>query len=196
MANFKTHIAVSGIAGVGFGITSYAMGVGLPTSLLSAGLCGASGMLPDMDTDSRSLREVLSFAAVFVSVLAIQNIDQLPTALLTASLIYLFIRFALGKIIVALTNHRGMFHSIPAAIIAGEIVFLLFVGPIQPRLWLAGGVILGYLSHLCLDELYGIGKASFGSALKIFGNEFIPNLLTYSILATLTFLILYERMPH
>lgn len=132
MANFRTHITVSSIIGIGFGAVSYASGLGLPVSILSAGLCGASGMLPDMDTDSRSLREVLSFAAVFVSVLVIQHVDQLATMLLAAALIYIFIRFLLGFIIVGLTSHRGMFHSIPAAIIAGELIFI--IGGVKPLL--------------------------------------------------------------
>jgi len=194
MANFKTHIAVSGAIGVGFGVTSYAVGMGLPVSILSGGLCGASGMLPDMDIDSRSQREVLSFAAVFVSVLAIQHVAELPTMLLVAALIYLFIRFVLGKIITSFAVHRGMFHSTPAAIIAGQLTFLLFTGPVQPRLWLASGVVLGYASHLILDGIYGIGKGSFGTTLKFFSNKLIPNLITYALLGLLTFLVLYEHV--
>ena len=65
----------------------------------------------------------------------------------------------------------------------------------------AGAVVLGYLSHLLLDELYSIQwrrgrigmKRSFGSALKLYGHSLWANLSAYAKLALLTFLIFRWR---
>ena len=58
--------------------------------------------------------------------------------------------------------------------------------------------MLGYLSHLVLDELYSIGgrrlKHSFGTALKLFGHSAWANLSTYAKLAVLTAIILLEPL--
>src|SRR5262249_18761734 len=74
------------------------------------------------------------------------------------------------------TVHRGMFHSIPALLIAGLAAYLLY--PARDgrlRLFLAGGVMLGFLSHLVLDEAYSVDFTGArlrlnryaGSALKL-----------------------------
>ena len=50
-----------------------------------------------------------------------------------------------------------MFHSLPAAVIFGEIAFLLASGDDwRLRAFKAGGVVIGFLSHLVLDEIYSI----------------------------------------
>ena len=68
-------------------------------------------------------------------------------------------------------RHRGAFHSIPAAILAGEGAFLVFAGStLQARFAFALAVAGGYLSHLLLDELWSVNlfgiaeKKSAGSA--------------------------------
>ena len=64
----------------------------------------------------------------------------------------------------------------------------------------AGGVLLGYLSHLILDELYSIEwrrgrlrlKQSFGTAVKLFGTKWWPNISTLAKLVVLTYLVMKE----
>ena len=94
-----------------------------------------------------------------------------------------------------------MFHSLPAAVIFGEIVFLLASGDdLRLRAYMAGAVLLGYLSHLVLDEIWSFGwrhglprlKHSFGTALKLFGQSGWANLLAYAQLAVLTAVILFK----
>ncbi|MFO0999054.1 MAG: metal-dependent hydrolase [Planctomycetaceae bacterium] len=53
------------------------------------------------------------------------------------------------------TVHRGMFHSIPALIIASEVTFLAYhSSDMKVRILMAIGTGLGFLSHLVLDEMY------------------------------------------
>src|SRR5437899_1976409 len=57
---------------------------------------------------------------------------------------YLAIRFGAAWLFKHLTVHRGMFHSLPAALIAAEIVFLAHDCPQRHgHLVLAAGVLLG-----------------------------------------------------
>jgi hypothetical protein len=96
--------------------------------------------------------------------------------------------------------HRGMFHSIPAVLIAGELAFLMASGDsVTLRWYKAGGVMLGYLSHLLLDEFYSVEalrlrvKQSFGTALKLFDRKHLwPNVSTYIKLAILSYIVFYE----
>ena len=60
---------------------------------------------------------------------------------------------------------------------------------------MAGGVALGFLSHLVLDEMYSVQwdgvrvklKRSAGSALKFFGKESWPNGVAMGLLMFLTY---------
>src|SRR5262245_32810478 len=51
MAGFKTHVTTSSVLGVGYGVAGfyYLGGEHLPSCVLATGLCGVSGMLPDLD---------------------------------------------------------------------------------------------------------------------------------------------------
>src|SRR5205085_11873457 len=71
--------------------------------------------------------------------------------------VYLFIRYGLSRVFKDHTVHRGMFHSIPAMLIAGLAVFQIYHNDDDRIRWfVAGGVMLGFLSHLVLDELYSV----------------------------------------
>jgi len=209
MANFKTHITTSSLLGIGYGGIAYGFfELPLPTCILAGGLCGVSGMLPDVDSDSGvPLRESIAFAAAVVPMMLIGRFEQLgmssESIILAGALVYLFIRFVLSALLKKYTVHRGMFHSIPAAIIFGEAAFLLASGPdLSIRLYKAGAVVLGYVSHLLLDELYSLEwyhgrlrlKRSFGSAFKVFGRSWLGNGSTYLKLGLLTFLVVNEPM--
>jgi membrane-bound metal-dependent hydrolase YbcI (DUF457 family) len=207
MAGFKTHITVSSLMGVGYGGAAYLMyGVPWPTCLLAGGLCGVSGMLPDIDSDSgRPLHESMAFAAAVVPMMLLGRFQHWgmshESIILAGAGVYLLIRFGLAALLKRYTVHRGMFHSLPAALIFGEVAFLLASGDdVRLRAYKAGAVVLGYLSHLVLDEIYSIQwsggrlrlKNSFGTALKLFGQGWWPNLSAYLKLAILTAVILFE----
>lgn len=206
MAGFKTHIVASGLVGIGYGVAAHVLyETSLSSCVLAAGLCGVSGMLPDIDSGSgRPLRESLAFGAAIVAMMMVDRLQQLgspsETIVLAGSLMYLLVRFGLGALLRRYTVHRGMFHSLPAVVIAGELAFLLASGSVELRIYKAGGVALGYLVHLALDELYSIEwrrgrlrlKSSFGTALKLLSHNWWANSSTYLKLALLTFLVLKE----
>jgi hypothetical protein len=206
MAGFKTHLTVSTLTGVGYGTVAY-LGFHLPpaTCLLAGGLCSVSGMLPDVDSDSgRPLRESLAFGSAVVPIMMIERFRQFGMSpemiVLAGAAVYLFVRFVFGEMLRRYTVHRGMFHSLPAALIFGELAFLLASGDTNMRIYKAGAVVLGYVSHLMLDEFYSIEwhrgrirfKKSFGTAMKLFGHKWWSNGSVYLKLAFFTFLVLNE----
>jgi hypothetical protein len=207
MAGFKTHITTSTLLGIGGGAGAFAFyHVPLPTCALAAGLCGVSGMLPDLDSGpGRPLRESTAFAAAVVPMMLIDRMEQFglapETIVLLGGAIYLLIRFGLGWLLRNFTVHRGMFHSLPAAIIAAELTFLVCSHEhedIAHRIFNAVAVFTGFMSHLLLDEIWSLDfmhariKKSFGTAMKFWGDSFVPNLAAYVILAALTFAVLKE----
>jgi membrane-bound metal-dependent hydrolase YbcI (DUF457 family) len=95
-----------------------------------------------------------------------------------------------------MTVHRGMFHSIPAMLIAGLVVFLAYHSENDfTRLALAVGTMLGFLSHLVLDELCSVDFMGVtvtlnkfaGSALKFVSPSWMATLVCYACLAGLGF---------
>ena len=205
MAGFKTHITFSSILGAGYGTAAYFLyDVPVPSCILAAGLCGVSGMLPDLDSGpGRPLHESMAFAAAVVPVMSIHHLQHMGLSqemiIIICAGLYLLIRFGGAMLLKHFTEHRGMFHSLPAAAIFGEVAFLLASGDNRLRLYKAGAVVLGYMSHLLLDEIWSIEwshglhfKSSFGTALKLFGHKWGANLSAYAKLAVLTSLIFYQ----
>jgi len=94
-----------------------------------------------------------------------------------------------------------MFHSIPALLIVGGIAYLICGGTdTTARYFKAGGVMLGYLSHLILDEIYAFEwrggrwqmKSSFGTAMKLWGSDGWSNFSTYGKLLSVGAMIMGE----
>ena len=206
MADFKTHVTTSTVLGVGYAGAGMALGAHIETSLVAGGLCGVSGMLPDLDSDSGvPIRESMAFAAAVVPMFLLHRFQHIELTydmiILVGGVTYLFIRFVIAELLKRYTVHRGMFHSIPAAIIFAEIGFLLCASDdVHMRYYKAGGVLLGVLSHLLLDELYSIEwhrgrlrlKKSSGTAFKLWGRSLWGNVSTYVKLILLTALIFGE----
>jgi hypothetical protein len=226
MAGFKTHITTSTVLGVGYAGAAVAFYDVEPTAaILAGGLCSVSGMLPDLDSGPGvPMRESIAFAAAVVPMLMIHRFKHLGMTpemiILAGGAIYLAIRFGLSKLLKKYTVHRGMFHSLPAALIAAEIAFLLCAHwetpmthkhgvaataavPIEDlamRFFNAGAVLLGFMSHLVLDEIWSIDmkrgmphlKSSFGTAIKFWGQCGWANVLTYACAILMTYMVLQD----
>lgn len=209
MADFQTHITTSTIIGLGYGIAGY-FGMGLPvqTCALAAGLCGASGMLPDLDSDSGvPVRETTTLAAAIAPMLMMERFGRLgwshETMTVAGGAMYLVIRFGVAEIFKRYTVHRGMWHSLPAAAVAGLLAYLVCSCDDGVLRWYkALAVVTGFLSHLVLDELWSIDilmgrlrfKKSFGTAIKLWGDSWWANLSTYAKLMALSALAFYDPL--
>ena|SRR5688572_4629346 len=208
MAGFQTHIAVSTVTGLGYGLWGYHAGAPLETCVLAGGLCSVSGMLPDLDSDSgRPVQEISSFAAAIVPMLMLERFQGFgwprETIVVAAAGIYALIRFGVAEIFKRYTVHRGMWHSIPACLTCGLIAFLIVGGEdLAIRLFKSGAVALGFLSHLVIDEIWSFQlrsgklniKRSFGTALKFWGRDRLANFSVYGKLALVSFLAVGDPM--
>ena len=179
----------------------FMFGFSITQAIIAAILTWISGMLPDMDSQSgKPVRELFGVTSALAPVLLLQHTNQLGISgdreMLFALLLYGVVRYGGAELLGRLTVHRGMFHSIPALIIATEVTFLSYASPeIRVKLLMALGVALGFLSHLILDEMYSVQwdgvrvklNKSAGSALKFFGKESLPNGLALGLMMFLTY---------
>jgi hypothetical protein len=167
--------------------------------LVAGGLCSLGGMLPDLDSDSGvPVRETMTFLAAIIPLLMIDRFRSLGLtpeimAIIGGSL-YMFIRFGVAAMFKRYTVHRGMWHSIPACVTVGLLAFLICsCNEFDRRLFKTIAVMLGFMSHLVLDELWSIHwkrgmlrfKRSFGTALKFYSRNTWANLSTYGKLVIL-----------
>jgi membrane-bound metal-dependent hydrolase YbcI (DUF457 family) len=203
VADFKTHMTVSTITGVVLGAAGLRAGMSYETCIIAGGLCSVSGMLPDLDSNSgRPLREATTLGAAVVPMLMVERFQKCNLShewmVVAAGLIYVVIRFLLAEIFRRYTVHRGMWHSIPAAAIVGMVAFLIMQSEdISLRLFKTSAVVIGFMSHLILDEIWSIEyrggkynfKSSFGTAIKLWGNNRWANYMTYTKLAVICFMV-------
>jgi LexA-binding, inner membrane-associated putative hydrolase len=182
-----------------WGVTSQSMSI--ENGMLAAGLCAVSGMLPDLDSDSGvPLRETSMFVAAIAPMLMIDRFRDFGLSheamALAAMLVYFAIRFLAVEFFKRFTVHRGMWHSIPAAISVGLLAYLVMPSQSESiRVYKSAAVVVGFIVHLCMDELWSIDigrgfrlKNSFGTALKFFGNDQVANLTVYALLCLLVYL--------
>ena len=112
----------------------------------------------------------------------------------------LFIYYVFGGIFKKLTHHRGIFHSIPAAILSILITFSVlkpFHFNLNAMMMISLAVGIGYLSHLVLDELNStvnlggfpfIPNKALGTALKFYSNNMVISLALYFVILLLGYL--------
>ncbi len=205
MPGFKIHISASTVLGIGYGVGAYALyDVPLPTAALSTILCSVSGMLPDLDSGpGKPLHESVSFAAAAIPMMMADRFKHLgwshESMILAGAAVYLFIRFILYPMLKHWTVHRGIFHSLPVALIFAEIGFLVCTtGTLEMRYYKAGAIVLGFMSHLILDEIWSVDvrhfrlKSSFGTAIKLWSDCKWATALAYLIMIGTTLLVLND----
>jgi membrane-bound metal-dependent hydrolase YbcI (DUF457 family) len=204
MADYKTHISTSTVIGCLYGAAGYyGFGVPLAHCMVAGSLCSVAGMLPDLDSNSGiPQREMLSFVSVIVPMLMLPRFQALglnpEQMVFVAGVMYVIIRFGIGALFRRYTKHRGMWHSIPAAVIAGLVTFMICLSSeFEIRIFKAWAVVIGFMVHLVLDEIYAVNwqgklprtKKSFGTAIKFWSNNNWANIATYAKLVILIFMI-------
>lgn len=207
MANFNTHFTVAATASSVLSGTLLAMGVVSPTQGVIAFILGTfGGLLPDVDSaHSTSIKVGFSVLSLLITIILI-FINALTYSviemILMSVLVFTSIRYGLLDLFRKVSKHRGMFHSVPVALIWGILVAILmhyFFGLNSLISWVYGVMIsFGYLIHLTLDETYSVDlrnrrvKKSLGTALKFYKlkttTDKIQNSLIYASLIGLMFI--------
>lgn len=207
MANFSTHIGAGTVVSGALATLTLAADVVAPENLVAVTLAGVLGsILPDIDLkDSRPSKAMFAGLGVFFS-FAVLFATATKYSIAELWILWLGtlvgIRYGLHTIFHRLSVHRGVWHSILAGVfcsVATAIAFYHLLGRPEGVAWLAAGfMMIGYLTHLILDEMYSVDvmdtriKASFGTALKLFDSR---NLLASAGMAAATALALYLAPP-
>ncbi len=202
MANFKTHItvaaALSGCLATGF----LEVGIAAPKEVwLYFALGTLGGILPDIDANNsipgRMLFSFFAMVLAFLTLFSRANAYSIVELSILWMVTYMVVRYIIFQMFAKLTVHRGIFHSILAAIffcfLTTDISYYLFrLNALNA--WVSGlFVFIGYLIHLILDEMYSVDligtkiKKSFGTALKIVST----NMKATSLLLLATVLVFY-----
>lgn len=189
MADFNTHIlGATVIVSLGATCCTKLLGLNMTDGLMLtvAGLVG--GILPDIDLKqsqpSRLLFSLLGLIAalawLFANLPSYSGLELWVGALA----VYLVVRFPLWWLFHTIATHRGVFHSLIAAAMAGVLMCAIawqFLNTTELQSWLLGiFMTAGYLIHLSLDEIYSVDfsgvkiRRSFGSALKPMDFQQIP----------------------
>ncbi len=207
MADFKTHMTVSTTAGVLYGIGGYQSGLPVESCVIGAALCSVSGMLPDLDSDSGiPLREAIAFSSAIIPMLLSERMERFGLGhemmLVYTIAVYFFLRFGIAEIFRRYTVHRGMWHSVPAALSAALFSFLICAcDNMSLRLFKTVAIFVGFMSHILLDEIWSVEfrrgrytfKHSFGTALKFWGKSRVANVFSYTFLGILCALAYYDE---
>ncbi len=202
MANFKTHItvaaALSGCLATGF----LEVGIAAPKDVwLYFAMGTLGGILPDIDANNsipgRMLFSFFAMVLAFLTLFSRANAYSIVELSILWMVTYMVVRYIIFQMFAKLTVHRGIFHSILAAVffyfLTTDISYYLF-SLNALNAWVAGlFVFIGYLIHLTLDEMYSVDligtkiKKSFGTALKIIST----NMKATSLLLLATVLVFY-----
>ncbi len=183
MASFRTHLAVASVVSISAAAICVQAGLLSQSDALILFVLGSlAGILPDVDSDhSIATRLVFKLLGGAVAVLLMYVfVDRLHIALLLALALgsALLVRYLVYPVFASITVHRGLFHSLPAALLLALCMASLALYGLQWSLqlaWLSACFVCGgYLVHLLLDEFYSVDfmgrslKTSFGSALTVF----------------------------
>lgn len=182
MANFTTHIAAGTVAAGALATLTLAANVITPENIVAVTMAGVLGsVLPDIDLkDSRPSRAMFAGLGIFFS-FAVLFAFAGKFSIAELWIIWLgtlvAVRYGLHTAFHHLAVHRGIWHSITAALFsaaATAVVFYYVFNKHEGVAWLAAGfMFIGFLVHLALDEIYSVDvmdtriKASFGTALKL-----------------------------
>ena len=205
MAAFKEHVNIATIATGVIVVTLYNVEfLTLYQALIALFIGIMGGILPDIDSDnSTPLQTVFKIFSIIVPLLLLLTLFTAMPILQTILLwilLTVLLKLTLFKVFLHLTHHRGIFHSIPMAILTGEITFAIAYYGAQTDLQVASiyGFIIffGFIIHLLLDEIYSVNafgikmKKSFGTALKLYDKHNIGGTLTLYVLIAVMYIFL------
>ncbi len=182
MANFNTHITYAAAGSGLLSILCLQIGMVDQRDALTLALIGTvGGILPDIDLQrsypSRIIFSMLGIFVAFLMVFSLENDLSILELWLVGLGTFILIRFPLWQIFHHHTTHRGSVHSVMTGLLAAfstAAISYHLLGKNDFTAWLTGlFLLLGFLLHLLLDELYSVDftnrriKRSFGSALKL-----------------------------
>ncbi len=205
MGNYRQHITFASVLGVGYAWAAYVLaGVHWVYGTVAALLATMSGLLPDLDSPSgvelKGFTGILGVLAAVATWEKLAGVDPEPAFewhLWAMIMAFVMVRHGLRRAATRLSVHRGISHSLPTCAVWGALAYLYYPSPNHAlRLTMAVAVILGFFSHLLLDEICSVDlqgarvNKAFGTAIKFWAPSPWTTLAMYGVLTYLTWKIL------
>ncbi|MFN8390507.1 MAG: metal-dependent hydrolase [Bdellovibrionota bacterium] len=179
--------------------------------LLSSVIVVIAGMLPNIDeVESGSAQEFGGLLAAASPLVLFEfypafSHGGITRVVLVVICCYLISRVVIVRLLQTVTSHRGIIHSIPAAILSFEAVYLLFwdLG-LRARMFVAFAAFLGFFVHLLMDaytnvdlvgRALGRGVEKRPGALKLKGNSWGSTIAMYTCVMVLGWFVLKDIYP-
>jgi hypothetical protein len=215
MASFEQHINGAVIAsGVIIAPLHSAGLISIDGSFVMLFLGMVGGVLPDLDSDSsKPLQIAFKIISIFAPLLVLLHLGkEFPLLILIAIWILssLLLHLILFRSFIALTRHRGIFHSIPMGILFAQLTIALFHFNLHYGVefsTIAGFFLFyGFIIHLLLDEFVSLNalglkvKHTLGSAFKLFDfKNWRGSLILYLLIAFFAYMVpvsldIFEKM--
>lgn len=199
MGNYRQHITFAGVLGVAYAwAASLLAGVHWLYGSVATLLATLGGLLPDLDSPSgvelksfTGILGVLAAVAVWHKVAVAEPDLAFELHLWAVVLAFVAVRHGLRRVMSRLSVHRGMSHSIPTGAVWGAITYLYYPGTHAAKLTMAAAVMLGFGSHLLLDEVCSVDlrgarvNRAFGTAIKLWAPSPWSTIGVYALLSYL-----------
>jgi hypothetical protein len=170
MGQYKNYITFSVLLGITYAVGGhYLFRVQPEIGLLASVVILIAGLLPEIDAGpgpaNRELGGLLAAIAPLVLIELFPRFAMGGTSRIALVVIccYIVTRIIVSRLLIKITAPKGIIHSIPAAVLTFEVVYLLFGDLYRgDRLFVATAALVGYLGHLTVDaysSLDLLGKA-------------------------------------
>lgn len=171
MADFKTHLFWGVTGGTLLALTALQQHQLQPVeavAVVAAG--GVGGVIPDLDSSTgKPLKILFQILSIIIPIALYPHIKPGIGRELSSMLIFFIIAFSIIYYIIypmikKITSHRGIMHSIPFAVLCGELGYLVIssntyllpsISKLMP-FYFGTAVFIGCFIHLVLDEYYSL----------------------------------------
>jgi hypothetical protein len=171
---------------------------------VAALLATLGGLLPDLDSPSgvemkgfTGILGVLTAVAVWQWVGRIDPEPAFEIHLWAVVVSFVLVRHGLRRLATRLSVHRGISHSLPTCAVWGALTYLYYPTHSHAlRLTMALAVMVGFFSHLLLDEICSVDlngarvNRAFGTAIKLWAPSPWTTLGMYALLSYLSWRII------
>jgi membrane-bound metal-dependent hydrolase YbcI (DUF457 family) len=207
VGNYRQHITFAAALGVAYGWATFVLaGIHWLYGSVAALLTTLSGLLPDLDSDTGvELKGFTGILGVLVAVAVWQEMEGVepPPAfefqLWAVVGAYVLVRHGLRRALSRMARHRGISHSIPACLVWGAATYLYYPSDRHLlRMMMAAAVMLGFFSHLLLDEICSVDlrgvrvNKAFGSAMKLWTSSPWSTMAIYGLLSYLSWRVIQQ----
>lgn len=171
MADFRTHLFWGLGGGTLLALTALQQHQLAPVEAVSVvALGGLGGVIPDLDSSTgKPLKILFQVLSIVIPLALYPHIKpkigkEISYVLIFFIIVFSIVYYLIYPMMKKMTSHRGIMHSIPFAVLCGELIYLLFYSNayLFPKasksmpFYFGTAVFIGCFIHLVLDEFYSL----------------------------------------